>query len=101
MRNYGLNSPSPSPSALVKDSARHNQSQLPMQQERSTLPPNLQAQNNINSAYQPGNFAQKQKMYGNQATQPGEGGSVLAASASMNGGGQHEFHDSLGQGLQQ
>lgn len=39
-------------------------------------------------------------MYGNQAAQPGEGGSVLAASTN-NGGGQHDFHDSLGQGLQQ
>ena len=72
-----------------------------MQQERSGLPPNLQTQSNMNSGYQPANFAQKQKMYGNQATQPGEGGSVLAASANNNGGGQHDFHDSLGQGLQQ
>lgn len=39
-----------------------------MQQERAAIPPNVQAQGNLNSAYQASNFASKQKMYGNQAT---------------------------------
>jgi len=43
MRNNSPNSPSPSPSALVKDSARHNQNKMQMQQERSALPPSLQS----------------------------------------------------------
>ena len=72
---------------------------MQMQQERSALPATIQAQGSLNSAYQASSFAAKQKVYGSQGAQPGEGGSLLGASGGGNGGAQREYHEGLGQGL--